>query len=194
MPRLRQQRLVYRAAQLQSDDAHFDWADGRHVVGGVPAPGDRARHLRELQKHLPKRAQAAAVRRCADRKIVPQRDHAGKLHLSGSRVRTGGAGIFRSRRRRRHGDLSCVGRAPQELVRELRYRFRAAAFLRADRIGASTLCQGRHRRRVSLSVGLGRARVDRASRYLRPRRAHARSPAKTCASSTKRPRRITRRC
>ena len=48
----------------------------------------------------------------------------------------------------------------------------APALLRADRSRAPALRQGRHRRRVPLSVGLGRARVDRAPRHLRPRRAH----------------------
>ena len=70
---------------------------------------------------------------------------------------------------------------------------RAAALLRAHARRAPALRQGRHRRRVSLPVGLGRARVDRAPRHVRSRRAHASSRAKTCATSTRRPRRTTRR-
>ena len=45
-------------------------------------------------------------------------------------------------------------------------------FYELTRAGAPALRESRHRRRVSLSVGMGRARIDRASRHLRPRRAH----------------------
>ena len=46
------------------------------AVGRVPAPGDRAGHLRQLPQRADDDAQEAAVRHRADRQVVPQRDHA----------------------------------------------------------------------------------------------------------------------
>ena len=45
-------------------------------------------------------------------------------------------------------------------------------FYELTQAGAAALRESRHRRRVSLPVGLGRTRIDRASRHLRSRRAH----------------------
>ena len=70
----------------------------------------------------------AAVRHRADRQIVSQRDHAGKLYLSRSRVRTSRTRIFRSRRRPRHGSVSVLDRPPQIVVRELWHRSRRLRF------------------------------------------------------------------
>ena len=47
------------------------------------------------------RAQEAAVRHRADRQVVPQRDHAGELHLPHARVRADGDGVLRRARHRR---------------------------------------------------------------------------------------------
>ena len=123
---LRQQRLVYRTAQLQPDDEDAGRADGRHGVDGVPAAGDRSGHLRQLQERLSDRAQAAAVRHRADRQVVPQRDHARQLHVPRSRVRTGGARVFRPGRRQGHGCVSGVGRPAQGVVLEVRRQGRIA--------------------------------------------------------------------
>ena len=46
------------------------------AVGRVPAPRDRAGHLRQLPERADDDAQEAAVRHRADRQVVPQRDHA----------------------------------------------------------------------------------------------------------------------
>ena len=46
------------------------------AVGRLPAPRDRAGHLRQLQERADDDAQEAAVRHRADRQVVPQRDHA----------------------------------------------------------------------------------------------------------------------
>ena len=45
-------------------------------VGRLPAPRDRAGHLRQLQERPAVHAQEAAVRHRAGRQVVPQRDHA----------------------------------------------------------------------------------------------------------------------
>ncbi len=65
-----------------------------------------------------------------------------------------------------------VGRPPQGVVREYGIASERLRFYELTRVGAPALRAGRHRRRVSLPVGLGRARIDRASRNLRFRRAH----------------------
>ncbi len=51
------------------------------AVGRLPAARDRAGHLRQLPERADDHAQEAAVRHRADRQVVPQRDHAGQLHL-----------------------------------------------------------------------------------------------------------------
>ena len=67
-------------------------------AGRLPAPGDRAGHLRQLQERRPDRAAQAAVRHRADRQGVPQRDHARELHLPHPRVRADGDGVLRPAR------------------------------------------------------------------------------------------------
>ena len=47
----------------------------------LPAPGDRAGHLPQLRQRGDQQPDEAAVRHRADRQVVPQRDHAGQLHL-----------------------------------------------------------------------------------------------------------------
>ena len=73
--------------------------------------------------------------------------------------------------------------------------------VRADRLRfyelqaarAAALREGRHRRRVPVPVGLGRARIDRPPRHLRPRRAHEALGKRSDAFSMKPRSRITRR-
>ena len=65
----------------------------------LPAPRDRAGHLRELQERPAVLAQEAAVRHRAGRQVVPQRDHARQLHLPHARVRADGDGVLRPARR-----------------------------------------------------------------------------------------------
>ena len=68
-------------------------------LDGLPAAGDRAGHLRQLQERRPARAPQAAVRHRPDRQVVPQRDHARQLHLPHARVRADGDGVLRPARR-----------------------------------------------------------------------------------------------
>ena len=67
----------------------------------LPATRDRAGHVRELPGDPGRGAQEAAVRHRADRQVVPQRDHAGQLHLPHARVRADGDGVLRRARHRR---------------------------------------------------------------------------------------------
>ena len=68
-------------------------------LGRLPAPRDGAGHLRQLQERPAVRAQEAAVRHRPGRQVVPQRDHAGQLHLPHARVRADGDGVLRPARR-----------------------------------------------------------------------------------------------
>jgi glycyl-tRNA synthetase len=71
------------------------WARSRRRAGRVPAPGDGAGHLRELPERAAVDAAEGAVRHRADRQGVPQRDHAGELHLPHARVRADGDAVLR---------------------------------------------------------------------------------------------------
>ena len=51
------------------------------VIGRLSAPGDGAGHVRPVRQRRDHDAPQAAVRDRADRPILPQRDHAGQLHL-----------------------------------------------------------------------------------------------------------------
>ena len=89
----------HRGARLQPhvrDDDRPGEGLGRD---GLPAPRDRAGHLRELQERPAVRAQEAAVRHRPDRQVVSQRDHARQLHLPHARVRADGDGVLRPARR-----------------------------------------------------------------------------------------------
>ena len=63
-------------------------------------PGDGAGHLHQLPQRPAVGPAQAAVRHRPDRQVVPQRDHAGQLHLPHPRVRADGDGVLR---RARHG-------------------------------------------------------------------------------------------
>ena len=92
---------VHRAEAVQPDvqDAH---GSGRGRLGRrLPAPRDRAGDVRRLPAGPDGRAQEAAVRDRPDRQVVPQRDHAGQLHLPHARVRADGDGVLRRARHRR---------------------------------------------------------------------------------------------
>ena len=65
----------------------------------LPAPGDRAGHLRELQERPAVQPQEAAVRHRPGRQVVSQRDHARQLRLPHARVRADGDGVLRPARR-----------------------------------------------------------------------------------------------
>ena len=86
----------HRGARLQPDvrDARSGPVEG-DGVGRLPAPRDRAGHLHQLQERPAVQPQEAAVRHRAGRQVVPQRDHAGQLHLPHARVRADGDGVLR---------------------------------------------------------------------------------------------------
>ena len=95
-----------------TEPRHFNLMFETHVGpvedegSGLPAPRDRPGHLRQLQERPPDRPQEAAVRHRAGRQVVPQRDHAGQLHLPHARVRADGDGVLRAARPRRRSGTS----------------------------------------------------------------------------------------
>ena len=88
-------------ARLQPDVRDDDRPGQGVGLGRLPAPGDGAGHLHQLQERAAVRAQEAAVRDRAGRQVLPQRDHAGQLHLPHARVRADGDGVLRAARRKR---------------------------------------------------------------------------------------------
>ncbi|CAA9553054.1 MAG: Glycyl-tRNA synthetase, partial [uncultured Thermomicrobiales bacterium] len=95
LPELRQPDADGRPAVQHDvpDDPRAGRGD-RH--GDLPAAGDRAGDLRPVQEHHGDLAPEAAVRRRPDRQGVPQRDHAGQLHLPPPRVRADGDRVLRA--------------------------------------------------------------------------------------------------
>ena len=89
----------HRGARVQPDVRDDGRPGEGRRLGRLPAPRDRAGHLRQLQERPAVRAQEAAVRHRPDRQVVPQRDHAGQLHLPHARVRADGDGVLRPARR-----------------------------------------------------------------------------------------------
>ena len=95
VPELRQPRHLHRAAHVQRAAAHAPGPGGGRIRAGLPAPGDRAGHLHQLQERAADLAEEDPVRHRADRQVVPQRDHPGQLHLPDPRVRADGDGVLR---------------------------------------------------------------------------------------------------
>ena len=100
------------------------------VRPALPAPRDRAGHLPQLRQRGDQQPQEAAVRHRPDRQELPQRDHAGQLHLPHPRVRADGDGVLRQARRGR-GVAPVLDRRAHPLVRRPRHRPRQPAPLRA---------------------------------------------------------------
>ena len=154
--------------------------------GRLPAPGDGAGHLRQLQERRPDRAPQAAVRHRADREGVPQRDHARQLHLPHARVRADGDGVLRPARRGA-GVVPRTGSSERVAWHlPLRPPREPPARAPARRRGALALLVGDERHRVPLPDRLVGARGHRAPRRLRPHRAHARRPGRSSSGSTAR--------
>ena len=91
---------AHRAAPVQPDvqDVHGPVEDTARR--DLPAPGDGAGHLRQLPQRAAGHAPEGSVRHRADRQGVPQRDHAGELHLPHARVRADGDAVLRRARAR----------------------------------------------------------------------------------------------
>ena len=132
------------------------------------------------------RAQEAAVRHRAGRQVVPQRDHAGQLHLPHARVRADGDGVLRPARRRGAVVRLLARRAPRAGT-GARHPARPPAPARARRRRAVALLERDLRRRVPVPDGLVGARGHRQPRRLRP------DPARRVLGREARVRRLGRR-
>ena len=96
----RRRRTAVRPTALQPDvqDVH---GPGRGRGGcHLPAAGDRAGLVRQLQERPAVVAQEAAVRHRPGRQVVPQRDQPGQLRLPDARVRADGDAVLRPARGR----------------------------------------------------------------------------------------------
>ena len=98
LPRVRRRAL--RAAPVQPDVRDPRRPGRRRGLRGLPAPGDGAGHLHQLQERARLRPQEAAVRDRPGRQVLPQRDHPRQLHLPHPRVRADGDGVLRPARPR----------------------------------------------------------------------------------------------
>ena len=101
LPQLRHQGRVHRAAPVLRPAEDLPRPGRERRGAALPAARDRAGHLRQLPQRDDLGAQEAAVRHRADRQVVPQRDHAGQLHLPHPRVRADGDGVLRRAGHRR---------------------------------------------------------------------------------------------
>ena len=154
---------------------------------GLPAARDGAGHLRQLQERAETTPQEAAVRHRPDRQVVPQRDHAGQLHLPHPRVRADGDGVLRAARRGPQvvrvlvRGAACAGTSTSASPRT------------SCACGPTTPTSCRHysagtvRRRVPVPVGLGRARGHRQPHRLRPHASTPSTPARSSTTSTRPP-------
>ncbi len=108
-----------RGARLQPDVRDDDRPGQGVGRDRLPAPGDRAGHLHQLQERAAVLAQETAVRDRAGGQVVPQRDHARQLHLPHARVRADGDGVLRAA-----GRGAAVVRALARRARALVHRAR----------------------------------------------------------------------
>ena len=137
----------------------------------LPAPRDGAGHLHQLQERRPDRAPQAAVRHRPDRQVVPQRDHAGQLHLPHARVRADGDGVLRAADRGRRV-VPLLGRGALRLAPPLRHPREPPPHPAARGRRAVALLERHERHRVPVPDRLVGARGRREPRRLRPHRAH----------------------
>ena len=130
LPQLRHPRRLDRAAPVLRPAEDLPRRRRGRDRPALPASGDRPGHLPELHQRGDQRPQEAAVRHRADRQELPQRDHAGQLHLPHPRVRADGDGVLRQARRGR-GVAPVLDRRAHPLVRRPRHQPRQPAALRA---------------------------------------------------------------
>ena len=101
LPQLRQQGHVDRAQGVQRPAEDLP-RPGRGHRAALPAPRDRAGHLHQLRATCSTSARKKPPFGIAQiGKSLPQRDHAGQLHLPHPRVRADGDGVLRQARHRR---------------------------------------------------------------------------------------------
>ena len=167
VPQLRQPQHVDRAAPVQHDAEDLPRRHRGRVRPPLPAPRDRAGHLRQLRQRRDQQPQEAAVRHRPDGQELPQRDHARQLHLPHPRVRADGDGVLRQARRGR-GVAPVLDRRAHPLVHRPRHQPRQPAPLRAPAGEAQPLRQADRRHRVQLR--LLRARLRGARGHRQPHR------------------------
>ena len=90
----------------------------------LPAPGDGAGLVRQLQVGAAGQPQEGALRDRPDRQVLPQRDQPRQLRLPHARVRADGDAVLRGARGGRRGGLRGLAAGPSRLVRALRRRRR----------------------------------------------------------------------
>ena len=156
------------------------------AAGRLPAPRDRAGHLRQLRERAPARASQAAVRHRADRQVLPQRDHARQLHLPHARVRADGDGVLRQAR---HDDAKWFEYWMDERVR---WYPRSASGPRTCACASTRRTSSRTTPRAAptsstCSRRLVGARGHRQPHRLRPAPARRVLAARTSPTSTRRP-------
>src|SRR6476620_106055 len=93
MSKLRRPRLNGSAA-VQSDVRDARWCGCRRKLCRISTARNRAVDLRPVQKHSRSVAQEVAFRNRANRKSLSQRNQSAQFHISFTRVRADGAGIF----------------------------------------------------------------------------------------------------
>ncbi len=156
VPGLREQRLVYRAAQLQPDDADGDRPDGRHRRRWRTCGRRRLRASSSTSRtsiRARARGRRSASRRSASRSATRSRRATSPFACASSNRRSSSISFPTTATTWR--SFTSGSSARKAWYCELRHRAGAAALLRADRRGAPALREGRHRRRVSLSRGDG---------------------------------------
>ena len=140
----------------------------------VPPPGDRPGHVRQLRQRAAVDAAEAALRHRPDRPELPQRDHAGELHLPDARVRADGARVLREPARHGGGPAGRrvlarpLDRRTDVVVPALRDPRREPAPPGARQGRAGPLRQAHGRHRVPVRHRLERAGGDRQPHRLRP--------------------------
>ncbi len=140
----------------------------------VPPPGDRPGHVRQLRERAAGDAAEAALRHRPDRPELPQRDHAGELHLPDARVRADGARVLREPPRHGGGAAGrrvlarALDRREDVVVPAVRDPRREPAPPGACQGRAGPLRQAHGRHRVPVRHRLERAGGDRQPHRLRP--------------------------
>ena len=191
LPELRG-RGVHRAEAVQPDAEDVPRTDRGRRRRGLPAPGDRAGHVRELLGDPGRLAQEAAVRHRADRQVVPQRDHAGQLHLPHARVRADGDGVLRRARHRRRV-VRALGRAAHAVVpRPRRRRRRSCGCGRTSPTSSRTTPRPRPTSSTSSRSAGRSSRASRTAPTTTSRRTRKRA-ARTSPTSTRNGRPATTR-
>ena len=127
LPELRPAWDADRAAAVQPHVRHPGRSGGGQLLDRLPAAGDGAGHVRPVRQRGDQHAAQASLRDRPDRPILPQRDHAGQLHLSAARVRADGDGVLRPSPRRGRVVRLLGGCAPSLVDRCAGHRRRAPA-------------------------------------------------------------------